>query len=198
MQRLKLVVLMSSLVVVAGCSSGSSGLAGPAVSTPAAASEATPTPTEVSASPSGSPTLPPLALSALPPLSGGYSYLEAPAVGDPVQPPKRPTQAPVRGFTTVGVSKGSTPPAVASLELIRFDPSLASSPVLDEVATEQAQALGKGESKTIDGVTVRRVANIQGMGVNGVVFRRGTDVVLIFSPEAAEASAIAAAYLAGS
>jgi hypothetical protein len=209
MKRLPIVALLGAVAVVAGCTSGSSetseaptgtGSGGPASAGAAASATAVAEATE-SGSGSSASALPPLAVSELPRLSGSYSYLETAPDSDPVRPPKIPTQAEIRGFVIVPVAKGSAPGATASLEVLRFDAGLASSPVLDEVVTEEEQFMGNGKpgkASTVDGVAVRTVSNLQGMGITGVVFRRGADVVIVFSPEPAEARAVAAAYLAGS
>lgn len=198
MKRAKFAVLLWPLVLLSGCASGS----GSAVVEPAATSAPAPSTVAPTSTPTSSTAdLPALALSSLPPLSGGYSYLELAAGDDPVKPPKIPSQPPIRGFTVVGVAKGTTPPAVASLEVLRFDPGLASSPVLDQVATDEAKTLGGGDpgkAGTTDGVAVRTVSQIQGMGVTGVVFRRGADVVIVFAPEPADAAGITKAFIAGS
>jgi hypothetical protein len=210
---LKFAGVAGVLVVVAGCGPGVSTVgagesplpvftAPPSTQTSAARTmPATKSP--VAGQPRGggsSPSkLPRIPVSALPQLSG-YSYDEV-SGADVVAPPKIAGQPRILGEAFAGIAKGKpSTPDVASLELIRMDPSLSNDPVLTDLVVKIADKLGgstsSSSSSIVGGVKVVTVSNLQGAGLKVSIFRRSADIVMIFSLDSGPTRQIAAAYIA--
>jgi hypothetical protein len=135
---------------------------------------------------------PNLPQSELPELAG-YEYVPL-QQSEQLEPPPIAHPPAIEAVALAAVAKRGDPMPGASVEVVRLKRGLADDE-LDGVVTRMAKALGGDEPKTsrLEGETVRTVG---GLPVAAVVFHRGDDVVLVFSPDAAEARRIATAYLA--
>jgi hypothetical protein len=139
----------------------------------------------------GVPALPVSELPVLP----GYTYPQARQVG-PIQIPAFADPPVVAGVLLEGVARGEGMP-VASIELLRLQPGL-TGPELDGVVARLAFAMrGELTTSTYGGTPVHTVLGLAALWLrmSVVVFRRGDDVVLVFSPNADTAWEVAAAYL---
>ena len=139
----------------------------------------------------GVPTLPVSELPALP----GFTYPSSRQLG-PVQIPAIADPPVVAGVLVQPVGRDGGMPT-ASIELLRLEPGLTEHE-LDGVVTRLAYGLGgEWSTSTYGGMPVHTVLGLTALWLTlaAVVFRRGDDVVLVFSPNADTAWEVAAAYL---